>query len=375
MNKEDIIMMILNICVNIFEKVIQMDLNKINFYYVGKIEDLPVFSGVYIAVCDVNNYVYIGKTDKSIRGRVRNEFNGLKKRDKRLFNNKKMQIDFDKYGEEHFSWYLLCKCSGDEAIYIEDYYIKEFNSIKCGYNNRHGDLKRIKNYYKTEKIALNIINNVDEIKNILDTLTIDIFDKRSFYMASYIKFKETFKYLIYEDVTDEFIFKLIEREEFRIFIKDDYDIYYEMTVLSCKMLLNDGKNYNVLLKDIENITEKDIYVSAPRFKETDKVKQYVSEYKNRSFYDIEKYRKKIEQKKKQYLSMTKQCYEALSIYNDKEYFNNLYEVRKKIEDDIKDVKKKLSYSYIDGILIGRHIGNSIEMYENRIIKLNGLFRE
>lgn len=341
------------------------------FSYVGDIELLPTCSGVYMGICDENNYTYIGKTDNSIRGRVRREFQGLKNKDKEKFNNKKMQIDFDKYGEEHFSWYLLCKCSGDEAIYIEDYYIKKFNSIAEGYNNRYGDINKIKCYEDTKRIALGKVDN--EIRNILSTLLIDIFDKNFWYMIRYSDFIKQLKCLICEDITEDIIFELMKKERFRFFIRDKYYIYYEISFDYFKDFMNNN-NYHHVLLDEDDILIDNIYISAPSFKKNERVEKYVEEYKNKIRERVDEYERIIKERNKQYLRITKECQNAKICYKNSWYFNKLYKLRKEIDAEIKNITNKKSKLYTGDFIIGNCFFNRTINYEDDIIDYRGFLR-
>ena len=88
---------------------------------------------IYVITNSINKKVYVGQTWKTLEHR----FNGhcIKQKDKisRIFNA------INKYGRDNFKIECIAMCSDQEtADYLEILYIKEYNSIKTGYNLRLG---------------------------------------------------------------------------------------------------------------------------------------------------------------------------------------------------------------------------------------------
>lgn len=88
--------------------------------------------GIYLIENKVNGRCYIGKS-VNLESRINSHF--LDMRSSR--SNRKMQKDYDKYGEEAFESKIL-EIVGSEKDLLEReaFYINKFNSIKTGYNSK-----------------------------------------------------------------------------------------------------------------------------------------------------------------------------------------------------------------------------------------------
>ena len=86
---------------------------------------------IYIIKNDINDKVYIGKTNYSIQKRFQEHC-----RDSQKDRNEKRPLynAMNKYGIEHFFIEKLEECSIEESINREKYWIEYFNSFKYGYN-------------------------------------------------------------------------------------------------------------------------------------------------------------------------------------------------------------------------------------------------
>lgn len=88
---------------------------------------------IYKIINLVNGKIYIGQTWNSIKQRW---FDHKKPSGKNCI---KLHRAIIKYGAENFTTELLTLCSTQEsADYLEEYFIKKYNTIKLGYNIRSG---------------------------------------------------------------------------------------------------------------------------------------------------------------------------------------------------------------------------------------------
>lgn len=91
-------------------------------------------SYIYKITNDVNNKVYIGKTDRTIKQRF-NEH--LKDRYRFSFEKRPLYEAMNKYGAEHFNIELIEECSQEEACDREIHWIEQYNSY-IGFENSNG---------------------------------------------------------------------------------------------------------------------------------------------------------------------------------------------------------------------------------------------
>lgn len=118
---------------------------------------------IYVIKNDINNKVYIGKTNFSIEKRFKEHLKDCTKtrKEKRPLYNA-----IDKYGEKHFWIELIEECSAEEASDKEKYWIKYFNSYEAGYNaTLGGDGKAYLNYKKILSLYDNTLKSQKEIAN------------------------------------------------------------------------------------------------------------------------------------------------------------------------------------------------------------------
>jgi group I intron endonuclease len=117
------------------------------------------YNSIYMIKNIVNNKVYIGR---SVEPKIRLRTHLLDLRNGRGY--KKMQSDFDRYGESAFETEILEThlIKDSNPLDRENHYIKKYNSIDKGYNtsiNKKCDLKQVSAgvrseiYYKVKEIS------------------------------------------------------------------------------------------------------------------------------------------------------------------------------------------------------------------------------
>lgn len=114
---------------------------------------------IYIIHNDINDKKYIGKTEMTIEKRFKQH---LRDSQKHRMNHRPLYNAINKYGQEHFWAEEIEKCSHEEAVEREKYWIEFYNTYKYGYNATLGgdgrsyiDYNKIldlyDNTYKTQK--------------------------------------------------------------------------------------------------------------------------------------------------------------------------------------------------------------------------------
>ena len=86
---------------------------------------------IYKIINDINDKIYIGKTNFSIEKRWREHCNEYMKA---RVNARPLYRAIKKYGIEHFHIEEIEKCSVEEASIREKYWIEYYGSFKYGYN-------------------------------------------------------------------------------------------------------------------------------------------------------------------------------------------------------------------------------------------------
>jgi group I intron endonuclease len=90
---------------------------------------------IYKAVNKINNKIYIGKTIRTLYIRKNGHFRDAFKAKSQTHFHKALR----KYGEKSFEWSVIKKCKNiDELNESEKKFIKDFNTIKNGYNMTNG---------------------------------------------------------------------------------------------------------------------------------------------------------------------------------------------------------------------------------------------
>lgn len=120
---------------------------------------------IYKIVNDINNKIYIGKTENSIEKRFREHCrDAFRKRNK----NRPLYSAMQKYGIEHFHVELVEKTNNPEER--EQYWIQEYGSFKYGYNaTLGGDGK----HYKDYDLVYSLYKKGKTIKQICEILNYD----------------------------------------------------------------------------------------------------------------------------------------------------------------------------------------------------------
>lgn len=102
-----------------------------------------MISGIYKITCLVNGKFYYG-ISQNIEKRIKQHKYSLI--NKTNYANKKMQLDFDKYGIENFEFKELIKCDMRNAKFIESVLIQSTRSYEFGYNTSKGFIEFINDF-------------------------------------------------------------------------------------------------------------------------------------------------------------------------------------------------------------------------------------
>lgn len=88
---------------------------------------------IYKITNDINNKIYIGQTTRSLEERKQQHLGSVYRLNTHLY------YAMRKYGIEHFKFETICEAKNiDELNRLEEYYIKKYNTVKCGYNMSYG---------------------------------------------------------------------------------------------------------------------------------------------------------------------------------------------------------------------------------------------
>lgn len=90
---------------------------------------------IYKIVCDVNQKVYVGKTNLTIEQRFKQHIQDAKKTSA---NIRPLYYAMQKYGIEHFHIETIEQCSTEEASLKEQYWIGYYEGYEKGYNATKG---------------------------------------------------------------------------------------------------------------------------------------------------------------------------------------------------------------------------------------------
>ena len=119
---------------------------------------------IYIIKNDINDKVYIGKTNFSIEKRWKEH---LEDATKKRINHRPLYYAINKYGKEHFYISQIEQCTVEESADREKYWINFYNSYHNGYNaTKGGDGKTYLNYKKILKLIDETNLSQKEIANI-----------------------------------------------------------------------------------------------------------------------------------------------------------------------------------------------------------------
>lgn len=84
---------------------------------------------IYAAINLLTNKVYVGQTRQSLNTRIKKHYYDSKHKDYKFSRALK------KYHKQNWQWIVLDEVSLDKLNETEEYYIKELNSFKSGYNS------------------------------------------------------------------------------------------------------------------------------------------------------------------------------------------------------------------------------------------------
>lgn len=88
-------------------------------------------SKIYKIINDINDKVYVGKTNLTIETRYKQHCTDCVRRNE---ENRPLYRAMNKYGIEHFSVHLIEECSDEEASAREQYWISFYKGYTEGYN-------------------------------------------------------------------------------------------------------------------------------------------------------------------------------------------------------------------------------------------------
>ncbi len=101
-------------------------------------------SYIYKITNDINNKIYVGKTNLSIEKRFKEHIRDSQKKTR---EQRPLYRAFNKYGINHFKIELIEECHQEEASAKECYWIEQLNSYHNGYNaTKGGDGKNLFNH-------------------------------------------------------------------------------------------------------------------------------------------------------------------------------------------------------------------------------------
>lgn len=343
--------------------------------YTGSIDNLPTTSGVYLQVCTENDYKYVGKA-QNMRKRAKEEIKDMEMNDIDKVKNKKMKIDFDKYGKDCFEYYVIQECSENLSIYLEDFYIRTYDTIKKGYNSRHGDLNSLnkKHFSSEDKYFLSNIETVGkEYDWIIKKIDLEVFDKTLWRNCTLNNYINEFKVIINRYVTVDMILEVLIKFEFPVFIYNSLgDFYYEITAKEFKDLYNDEYSYsNKLIEDeLKRITFgrnlKDVHVGTYKYNKTDKFIEFVETYNDDIYQEICKIDNEIrslEYDIKEKATQLKKLIEyttnekILKNYMDS-YYNEIGKLGGKKEE-----KNKIGCKKLDELIINKYNLGSLNVFK------------
>ena len=187
---------------------------------------------VYIIKNDINDKVYIGKTNFSIEKRWKEH---LQEASKHRVEHRPLYYAINKYGADHFYIEKLEECSVENSSDREIYWIEFYDSYKNGYNaTLGGDGKTYLNYHKilklfdetqlSQKDIANQCNcSVDSVRNIVNIYR----DNVNWYERTNNSLKE----------------KMIQSSVSVMCIEENK--VFSSTMSACKWLMEKGKKKNV----------------------------------------------------------------------------------------------------------------------------------
>lgn len=308
--------------------------------------EFPKECGVYMILCKTNGKSYIGSS-LNIYKRVKDHFSNL------IFDRHEiieLNKDFKEYGIESFEVFQLVSCDKDLRCYMEGYYIKKYNSINNGYNNNNAG---VGTYYESENDVESLIyekpkkikSEIEILENKCKEILNDNFENSQ--VISLDNLINDYRIMITECLTYEGLLKIIEKFNFKVYIKSRVSsFYYQCKGTNLKHILN-GTLFrcNQLLtneyEDLMSLNINDIYIECPGFKNIESYKENV-ELKNTNIeYEICNLKEKEKVYSKEYIELTREINSFyISMYHNKNY-DGLLDLRKKCYARLKNINENI----------------------------------
>lgn len=154
-------------------------------------------SYIYCITNNVNNKQYIGKTNLSIEKRFKEHCSDSTKE---RCDKRPLYKAMNKYGIKNFTVREVLQCRPEETNFYEAFFIQYFNTYgRNGYNATKGgdgkilfDYKQVVDLYVKEHLTKKQISAklgccADTVKNILDTLNIDVESRKAYSKSKQIE--------------------------------------------------------------------------------------------------------------------------------------------------------------------------------------------
>lgn len=363
-----------------------MNYRTIKNLYTGSIDNLPTSGGVYLQVCTENDYKYVGKA-QNMRKRAKEEIKDMEMNGIDKVKNKKMKVDFDKYGKECFEYYVIQECSENLSIYLEDFYIRTYDTIKKGYNSRYGDLNALnkKHFSSDDKYFLSNIETVGkEYDWIIKKVNLEVFDKISWRHCKLNDFMNEFKVIINKYVTIDVILEVLIKLDFPVFIYNSFgDFYYEITATEFKNLYNDEYSYpNKIIEDeLKEITFNrnlnNVHVGTYRYIITEKLKGLVENYNCDVYQEMRELENKTFRLERSIKEKAKELKELMKSQRDekrlREFLRSYYSDRKLLKS-MEEEKWNIKKQELSELIVHKYNLHSLNAFKsmNTVIELNDL---
>lgn len=124
-------------------------------------------SKIYKITNDINDKVYVGKTENSLKKRFAEHCTDSQKR---IEEKRPLYAAMRKYGVEHFSIHLIEECDTSEASFREQYWIGFYKGYEEGYNATIGGDGKA---YINRQEIIDLWNEGASLKEIVDKVNHD----------------------------------------------------------------------------------------------------------------------------------------------------------------------------------------------------------